>query len=598
MVSPPTPAEASAPITPSDDSLASALRLRAAQVLDRMKASGHDGDFLVPALLALVTCVLVGKAIGLPFPVLASDEFVYAFRSKFGWQALAGTDGILPPAIPNYLYLRLFHGVHSFGGNVLDAARALNTLIFALSAFPLYRVAARFMPPGWAALTTLTACAGPTSTYAGYFMPEGLYFLVFWLTIWAFVRYFEQLSLVRLAIVTVHVAALSLVKPHGLMITVCIAFTLPLTALFQPQRASFARLTLSGGGLVIGWYVVWLALAAALTGELVFSPTGAAYSSLVKDVMTSKDLGTSVRLLALVGGRHLASICVLYTLPVALGAFGLLRAIAARKRPGALDPAVPLALVTLVVLVVLAGMSAKLTVETAGSVQYATVERLHGRYYSFALPLLVMVSGSSRRALEAAGFATRAVAALVVLAGGGIAFWVTQHMPGQYVVDFPEVFAMTSDHRLLKLALAANVVAALAVVVKKSWAWPLYMLLFLAFSFGAERQAFEGVRGRSGGSDADRMGLVLHLMLTQQQLDSLVVYSANTDVRSFFLGLEVLALTRFRSSSDLAGTHCDLVAPTTQYLVTLDPIPVECGFTKVLKVGEAQLYSRPGPSPQ
>ena len=555
-------------------------------------AALQDSELLAPALVALIVCCLVGIVLALPYPLLASDEFPYAFRSKFGWEAFAGESGILPRAMPNLLYLRLFHWVHAFDDTALTVARAFNTVLFALAAFPLYWLFRRFATPGTSALLALVSCAGPTSSYAAYFMPEAMYFFGFWWVILLFARLLEKMTLPRVLAMALGLAALALVKPHAMVLLVCFCLILPLLRLFQPARP-MGRLLLSSIALAGGWYLAWLALASRLGGRLLLNPVGVIYGDAAGKVLAVRNLSAVASAFAAVLGEHLAIVILIFGVPFSLVMAKLGHALR-HRREGTQGPGLDLslALTSIVVPGALILMTSKFTVLLAEEVVSETVSRLHGRYYSFSLPLLVLGAAAARPMLEMPARLARWVWFAASLLLMGAALWIFTKIGHQYVVDFPEAYALIEVHPLLELVVAANLAVTFLALFRPRWAWRLLLGSLTLFSLIGASYVFDGQRTRGKGLDEDRMGIALRSMLTRGERDEVRVFSREVDVRSSYLGVELLSLARFQSATDLSDGHCALLPDSARYLVTLDPIPVGCGYHPVLRIGSTSLFEQ------
>src|SRR4029450_12955599 len=97
---------------------------------NRLHAAAPLLDSIAPVAVALASYWLLSFAIVLPYPFIFADEFTYAFRAKYGWNAFAGDPRMLAPPLPNLLYFALFHWTLAFGDRFLEAARWLNSILF------------------------------------------------------------------------------------------------------------------------------------------------------------------------------------------------------------------------------------------------------------------------------------------------------------------------------------------------------------------------------------------------------------------------------------------------------------------------------------
>jgi phosphoglycerol transferase len=551
---------------------------------------GRGREILLGTAVAFVVCIVLARFVAIPAPLLPSDEFLYAFRSKYGWRAFAGESGIILLPAPNLLYFQLTRWVHAFGDDAIFAARAFNVLLFAAATLPIVLVARRFVPSWAAVVIALIACAGPTGSYAAYFTPESMYVLGFWLVVLAFVRMLEDPNPGRIAVLSVSLAALALVKPHAFVLAPCFAATLPLSRAFGRQRASFAALMLRGAALLLGGYLSWVLLGRLLGREWIWSPAGVLYAGLARNMLGVADVSRTLATTLSVTTAHVSLILLPLGTAVVLVVAGPVQEL--REPSEARPPRIegPFAVACMMVVVVLVLMSIRLTVTAVGMDRWATVDRVHGRYYCFALPLLLLAAAAvSPREW---GRTARWVAASSALVIAVMSYLVVIHLPTLYVVDYPEGFALTASSSLRLLALAGGILGAALLLLRPAWAWTGSLCaVALVAALGTQR-VWEGQRARASVSDVDRMGVILSGLLAADERDRAVVFSREVDVRSFAVGMHLLSRTRFYQAPELQGDGCRRVPSSARWLVTLDPMPVACGFSRVLTIGSNDLFHR------
>jgi hypothetical protein len=312
-------------------------------------------------------------------------------------------------------------------------------------------------------------------------------------------------------------------------------------------------------------------------------------------MLDPRSLFESIQLMRVVTERHVSIVYLLFALPVGL-VFAQLAEAFRRPAQGTQSAiVVPFGLAGLVIIGALIVMSSRLTIWALTTRDpYSTIYRLYGRYYSFALPLLVLASASpDSLALLERPWRARLVAVGLGTVFLGLAFWVAQSTPVPYVVDYPEAFALLRSRLLLHFSLAGGLVVALLAMVRPRWTWSAYLIFLALVTAVGSSWVYQGERERAAGSDVDRMGMAIRLLLTDSERDSLIGYSRQVDVRSKALGLHLVSLARFRAATDLSNSNCSAIPAEARYVVTLDAIPLACGFSPVLKIGETILFSRP-----
>ena len=77
--------------------------------------------------------------------------------------------------LPNQLFFDVYYFATLCGEVMLGCARALNAVLFALAALPLFALSRRFLSARHALLLTSVILLLPNNAYTGLFMPESFY---------------------------------------------------------------------------------------------------------------------------------------------------------------------------------------------------------------------------------------------------------------------------------------------------------------------------------------------------------------------------------------------------------------------------------------
>ncbi|WP_332855182.1 DUF7024 domain-containing protein [Duganella sp. S19_KUP01_CR8] len=420
-----------------------------------------------PLALLAVLLYLVLRNTG-AYPVVFADEWLY---SKF-----ARLQPLAESQVPSWLYLKLFGQTNACGTGFLQCARVLNAALF-VAAAPFISMVARPLAGKRAArLIALLAVLSPISSYTGYFMPESMYFLGFWVLSWALLAHAAPApqwrpTLAYALLGGALLGVLSLIKVHAL-------FLLPALCLFLVHsRRSAAR----QGWIVAGAAAAALAALAAFAvklalGYLLAGPVGLSLlGSFYGGQVSNSGLGIA-RLLAPFAHNalgHAMGLLVLFVFPLAmLAAAGL----SAPLRDALGRPGRALLAYTVLMLGAALGMTAVYTASIADAGPQEII-RLHLRYYDFTFPLLMIAAVAVVRHSERLSLRLRAAIAapLALLMLAATARLVPAFQLS--AIDSPELFSM---HVLAPLY---YLLALLELALLALWIWrprraqPLYLLV-------------------------------------------------------------------------------------------------------------------------
>jgi len=400
---------------------------------------------LVAFALAWFVFVAI-SATATPWPFVLSDEANYLLPSLFGYRAGNYERWGIIAQIPNVLYFRIYGLLP--GAEIYGAAKLLNAAFVVAAAAPAYATARIYLRPHEAAVFAVVVVAAPVSTFARYFMPESLFHFGFWCVVWILLRAPPLRAWVVPLAAGVALGLLSLVKPHALALLAGAGALLLLRV--RPAMARWRDAV----GLVACFYAARIVIARLLGETWHFSLGGPAYTA----VLVSPGLVPESALINAFG--HLAALALLAALPLCVVAAALLRDL---RRSESVDPMLrELALLAWGTLLAALAMTIWFSSAIhAVNPESERITRLHGRYYAYILPLIMLAAVvAMRRGRVPAVLATRF--ALPVAAGvAALAGWIVARHFETGIVDYPELGV------LLRwpwgaLVVAAAVVAAFA----------------------------------------------------------------------------------------------------------------------------------------
>lgn len=346
--------------------------------------------------------------------------------------------GILPQ-IPNLLYHWIYGALA--GPNLYLLAKSLNAAFIVGAVVPIYMVMRTYLAYREAAALALVVICAPISSFARYFMPESLYFFGFWWTIYLLLVTLRQSTLSAGLATGVGLGLLSLVKPHALMLVIGIGFFF----LLRPGRPR-ERL-LPSAALALSYYGVHVGAGRVLGQVWDFSVTGATYAG-----QLSVSRFEAAELLFTAFG-HFASLMLLAGLPLTAIFVALLH------RHGDSSPQLRglmlLALCTLGAMVVT-------TVYYSHSIYLIDpsgnqMTRLHGRYYTYVLPLVMLAYIKLARVRQEPPALFSNLALLTFGIGTLLALSLISRVYKTGIIDYAELSILAKWPRALSVAAVSSV---------------------------------------------------------------------------------------------------------------------------------------------
>jgi phosphoglycerol transferase len=400
---------------------------------------------LPAAVLSLVGLLWAALAFGVANPVVLIDEYAYLAEGR-AFDRLPHLFALEPALAPydSPLFFRLISTLGALGLPDRPALKLFD-LAFALGAVALlFRVAAG---RGERAPLALLLVLGlyPIGSYAGYFMPESLYIFLFALLAWMTTESAPAPSAGRVLAAAALIAALTLVKQHGLFILLALAAALAVWALCGPPGRRLKGLLLAA--LLVGaWALLFWA------GGRFLAPAGAVRTvgPLYQDLIGRSIRAAAERPILGVLANYLGAVLMLAApslIFVSWRVLDQLRGRAARTGPG---------FAGLFLLTALGVIGFSVVFIMSGEFQ-----RIHLRYLNFALLALVALAWRLGPREEPAGF--RRAAALAWAAGTLLFLWRSpsfRPMP----VDAPELFFAYTGETLGRFGLGAAAPAFTALV--------------------------------------------------------------------------------------------------------------------------------------
>ena len=345
------------------------------------------GWWLIGGALALGYVLLTNSLLGPP--QIFADEYAYsatAAAMKSGqWTGLRDT---IYQEYPNRLFFAVY-GVAAAAKDVFAAARSLNALWLAVGFAVLYAVARGGRVLVAALPVALAYVLGPSGTSTAYFMPETLFATTFMAAGALVAATLAGPGWLTPAGAGAALAALPYIKPNGWMVVAAALLVMAGFLAAQPrsERSRVARQMLV---MVAGLVAAWLVLRTVLPDTPGRGRFLGMYSGVGGNILALIDSPSRYGLVVELVLVHLLIVGCLAgpAFVYAVQAFVRPRVAFALSHAESFTRSLAgLAGFTLLALVI---MTAVFTAAMAGTSLTDTADRLHLRYYSFVLPLLIV----------------------------------------------------------------------------------------------------------------------------------------------------------------------------------------------------------------
>lgn len=380
---------------------------------------------LVPlALIMLGSLVLLVLRMRGLFPQVFADELLYSTAARL--------EPMKQAVLPSYVYFALFGATNACGPAFLSCARGLNVALFVAAAPFIYLCARRFCDRAPALCITAFALFSPVNSYVFYFMPEATYFFGMWVLMWFALTRYDRPGAGYGVGLGVLFGLLSMVKAHAL-------FIMPAQCVFMlflgwRERALVARI-IAIAAMLITFAVVREGLGYLLAGPAGLDLLGSFYGTAAKDNQQGSRIAQLLPPAFVSLKGHLLTLMLLVPLPLAalLWSAGQ-RSVRADHHRAA----------TLLGATLLFAAPFGLTVMYTASIAHVENEatRLHLRYYSYALPLLLMIGAAGLD--QATAQARRWPRAILAALAGAALLYAMYRLRIEYrpnYIDSPEIMA-------------------------------------------------------------------------------------------------------------------------------------------------------------
>lgn len=386
---------------------------------------------------------------------------------------------------PSYLYFWIFRATNFCGSGFLDCARLINSAFYVCAIPFLYMVTRQISTRPVAFFVTLLSIFGPINTYTAYFMPESLYFLLFWILSWCALRpSAEARPHMQGGALGIVVGLMGLVKVHAIFLYPTIIAFLIFRYFLSEINSKARKTAIALTAFLCVALLVRFGLGYLFAGRAGLNLFGAFYGSIASSAVDSKHY---MHLALLAGSSlegHAMALASLFAMPLAALFYIRLKGVA----PGTTDAASrDIRLFAFFVLACLLPVTAFFTASAAGSNAVETIARMHMRYYNFSLPLLLIIAAEQLRQAPRPGVLYRTF--LPALVFGTLSILAIKNLLLSYtpgIVDSPELRGLTFNSTIFCGVVAAGLLSLFVWVYTNRFGAKIFLFftypLFIIFS--------------------------------------------------------------------------------------------------------------------
>ncbi len=424
-----------------------------------------------------------------------------------------------------------------------------------------------------ASIVVLLSVLGPINSYTAYYMPEALYFFSFWLLTWFILRLGNTSDLRSWCFAGLLLGLFALIKPHALFLLPAIVVYIVYVS--SRENCKWVLQAIHNAIIFIAFaFAAKFSIGYLLAGKAGLTIFGPLYTSIA--TRTTSSLGRYLDILSLStesAKGHILAICLMFGVSIAFAIKASFDSVFSKDEVRSGHRIAVYALLVLVNLILVVSL---FTASIAGAGPGETAERLHMRYYNFALPLLLVIAAAQLSLAQTTNMLKRR--AIVAFPIGAAILYAVYTFLAPYTpnfVDSPElrgfifnpiVFYVLSGISFVALALwvySARVGAKIFV----------YLLMPLAVGFSTYAVNQE-LRQRLVPDVFDKAGIITKQFLPDEELSKLVI-----------VGSEPAGLYRSLFYLDNPTASLEMIPPGAAY--DLSKLPV--GKEWILAIGDHSL---------
>jgi len=446
------------------------------------------------------------------------DEYVYSSNSRL---LPLSNDGV-----PDYFYRFIYSLVGVCHKGWLDCSRLLNGIFFIMAAPFIYSISKRYTTNLMSIWIVLISLWAPINIYTAFFMPESMYFLLFWVFVWITSQNDSLQNNKKIIISGMTLGFLALIKPHAILIIPIIFFIGFISLKYEKFSFNlrFFKLILI---FLISFFSVKFVIGFLFSGYDGLSLFGKNYSALANNMIINSN--NLEKLLGFLGNQflgHITTLTLIYSVPIAFISYSLINLLSKRSHKSVknhlyfftFSTAVTFGLMTIAVLFTSA----------AAMVNPSEAIRLHLRYYDFSFTLLILlltIMPNNNKEYEDIKTRLISLIPVIILIIFG-AIFTFKHFSPNYV-DGPEIRGYFGSVWTFYLLYTLSIIALIIWIISPVFSKKFYLFIFIPFYVVmAGYYANKDLRSRLYLTPYDRAAIFSSMYLSNEESSKLTIIGA------------------------------------------------------------------------
>jgi phosphoglycerol transferase len=425
----------------------------------------------LPIIIIFFIVFLTFRNSGL-YPMIFADEWLYGAYSRY----MTAESSVRP----SFLYFFIYRITNYCGSAYLDCARQINILFFVLSAPLIYAVARRFVTANMSIVIVLYSLLSPINSFTAYFMPESMYYFLFWLFNWIIFCQLESNPLKANILSSSVLACMALVKPHSIFLYPSFFIYGYIVLYYAKTNRNLFYLSKFFVFSMSTFLIVRLALGFVFAGKNGLNIMGNDYGGIASEMSGAAYLFSLLPMASFNLFGHLLIILVLFSIPIIFLIYVLLNH--NEMNEDGIIAKTGLLLYSGSLLIILSIIVALFSAKAVSMGPYESIGRLSLRHYNFTFPLLIIVAGIGAELMKSKRIIKSSISmcCIIFLIFVALLYVLINKFNGfnPYFIDSPEWVALTQYESGFLTLIITGIICLFVFLINIKIATRLYLFLF------------------------------------------------------------------------------------------------------------------------
>lgn len=440
-----------------------------------LKLQIDSNYILLLIFLSIFSIFLIFRNSSFP-PFIMADEYHYSKWARL-MQIGESPDN-------NYIYLFLFSVTKYFTDGFLEICRLINVFFYTTGLFFIFLISKKILSPVFSIYITIISAFLGINIYTVFFMPESLYFCVFYIFTWIVISLELYSKYIKWFISGIVLGFLALVKPHAIVI-IPIIFILCNYLYLSTTKKNIYRLINTFFIFLCGFSLIKFGLSYLIAGNNAFKLVGKRYSY---DICWQEEIISIIKGISINFTGNIIFNSIIWGLPLFIAIDSVCKIFNSDYCPYNVDRCkfdITISIYTLLCFILLMSMSS-IFMGTIGSIvntsQYESIYRISLRYYNFIFPMFFIIIGAALEHHHYHNSKANVVIQLIIFLFTLYALLYHLRPFTPTLADSPDIYALSVENNYLFCSIIA--LSLLTIVIcffSRVFAIKLYLFVFIPF---------------------------------------------------------------------------------------------------------------------